>query len=238
MRRALLLAAAVAVLAGGVAIALRRGGPQPALVVTPSPIDFGEVPWLETRTRKIEVRNVSDHEVLLRDLRFDCSCFTPSRPADATRLGPGQATHLEVLLFTPKTSAGRFRKVFTVESNDPVAPRLDVPIVGHITDFRSVLPREVALGPVESGGEPVVRTIEVRGGHGSTVRVVEAVASDPRLETEIRPATDGSDVVVRTRKDAAKGRVSAQIRLTLEVTRPDGRTQRYPDSVWVNGEVR
>jgi hypothetical protein len=187
---------------------------------------------------KIEVRNVSNREVLLRDLKFDCSCFTATRPADATRLPPGQATRLEVRLFTPKTTPGRFRKTFTVESSDPVVPRLDVPVVGNITDFRSVTPRELEFGAVDASGPPVERTIEVRGGHGSEVAVVEASASDPRLETVLRPVSGGTDVVVHTRKDPAKGRISAQVRLTLEVARPDGRRQRYTDSVWVNGEVK
>ncbi|HVG94868.1 MAG TPA: DUF1573 domain-containing protein, partial [Planctomycetota bacterium] len=210
-----------------------------ALTVTPSPIDFGEVPWLETRAVKVVLRNDSAHEVFLRKLSYDCSCFSASQPVDATSLAPGREARLEVRLVTDsRVPPGRFRKTFTVETSDPVAPRIEVPMIGNITDFRSVTPREVTLGAVEAGGAPVTRTIEVRGGEGSTVAVVEAVTSDPRLETEIRPATDGTDVLVRTRKDAAKGRVSAQVRMTLEVSRSDGRMKRYPDSVWVNGEVR
>jgi hypothetical protein len=238
MRRTLLALVAVALVLGGAAYLFRTRAPRPALTVTPSPIDFGEVPWLETRAVKVVLRNDSDHEVFLRKLSYDCSCFSASQPVDATSLAPGREARLEVVLATPMVTPGRFRKTFTLETNDPVAPRLDIPMIGNITDFRSVTPREVTLGAVEAGGAPVTRTIEVRGGEGSTVTVVEAVTSDPRLEIEIRPATNGADVLVRTKKDAAKGRVSAQVRMTLEVSRSDGRMKRYPDSVWVNGEVR
>ena len=62
--------------------------------------------------------------------------------------------------------------------------------------------------------------------------------TDPRVTVEWKAAGAGSDVTVRTVKGAAKGKIEAQVALTLEVTAPDGSKHAYPEIVWVHGEFR
>ena len=70
-RRAV-VAALVAALGAALGSCGGHGGPQPALEVTPNPIDFGNVPWMETPTRTVVLRNRSSRDLLLKDPKFDC----------------------------------------------------------------------------------------------------------------------------------------------------------------------
>lgn len=240
-RRLVLLALLLALGAGGAALALlgsRRGGPVAALVVTPDPIDFGDVPWLDTATRVIEVRNRSERVLLLRDPKPSCSCLAVSRTFRTVRLLPGQRTDFEIVLLTTKGEPGKLHKSFTIESDDPVTPKLDVPVVGAIVDFRSVSPKEVYLGDVDAGAPPVRKTVAVRGGSGFSVRVVDAKSSDARITVATQPAEGGTDVVVALAPGAAKGPIGAQVRLSLEVKGADGEPKHYVDSVVVRGTVK
>ena len=238
MRRALLVLLVLGLLGGGAFYLWPRARTGGALEIVPNPIDFGEVPWLEVAKRTIEIRNVSNHEVLLKDPHFNCSCFSLTRPPDTLHLAPGRSTSVEVLLYTPKTTPGRFHKTFTLVSDDPVSPQLDVPVSGTIVDYRSVTPKELTFGAVDSQAEPSVKVVEVRGGHSYGVVVASGRCSDPRVTVEITPATGGSNVTLRTVRGAAKGQLDAQVSLTLEVSGPDGGKRKYPEIVWVHGEFR
>lgn len=241
-RRLLLLAAlALAAAVGGAVWWFLGRPPEPprsALVVTPDPIDFGDVPWLETATRRIEVRNRSSREVLLRDPKPNCSCFALVRTFSTVRLLPGQTTDFEVVLLTQKAQPGKLHKAFTIASDDPVAPKLDVPVVGAIVDFRSVSPKELFLGDMDPAAPPPGRTVAVRGGSGYAVTAVAAQSSDPRLAVTRTEVEGGTDVVVALQKGAAKGPIGAQVRLTLEVKGAAGEPRRYTDSVVVRGAVK
>jgi hypothetical protein len=226
--------------AGAVALAScgGRGGPEPALVVTPDPIDFGRVPWMETPTKKVVLRNRSSRDLLLKDPKFDCACFFLATPMPSVRLTPGRSVEVSIAFATTKGAPGPFKKTFTVICDDPAFPKLDVPISGTVTDFRQVSPRDLALGDVPVAGPPVEKKFEVRGGSGYVARAVEATTHDPALALALKDVPEGTDVLVRTKPGLKPGAIGAQVRLVLEVYGVDGVRHRYDDVVSVRGTVR
>lgn len=213
-------------------------GPRPALEVTPTPIDFGSVPWMEAPTKTVVLHNRSSRDLLLKEPKFDCSCFFLATPLPTVRLTPGRSIEVGIAFVTTKGAPGPFKKTFTVVCDDPAFPKLDVPVIGTVVDFRQVSPRDLALGDVPVAGPAVEKRIEVRGGSGYVARVVEATTHDRALELETKDVPEGSDVVVRTRPGLAPGAIGAQVRLLLEVRGADGVAHRYPDVVSVRGTVR
>src|SRR5205085_168352 len=146
-----------------------------------------------------------------------CSCFAFKRGLTAVNLMPGASTDLVAILASMKTDVGRFKKVFTLESDDLVAPKVTADVVGTIVDVRTVTPSSVWFGAVDVD-EPAQRTVEIRGGKGFHVTVADAKAADPRLEVETKTMDGDVDLVVRTKKGAAKGVLQSRVDMTLDVT--------------------
>ena len=197
----------------------------------------GPVPWLEAPTKKIELTNLSRHDIFLRNPHFTCSCFaflTQVPPA----VHPGQTVDFVVRMWTRMGEPGRFHKKLIIETDDAKLGTLEIPMIGSITDFRTVTPNQLVLGKIEPGDEPVEKTIEVRGGAGFVVHVAEAKVADARLVTEVKPVEGGADVIVRTVAKPEKGWISAQVLLGVDVGAAGGPTRRYTETVRVSGEVR
>jgi hypothetical protein len=236
---------------GGTGCWTSDAGPRAAIVVDPNPIDWGAVPWLETPKRTIVLTNRSNHQVMLRDPVPSCSCIGIVRGLGTFQLAPGRSTDFEMVLLSTKTEPRRFHKTLTIESDDPIVPKLDVPVIGSVTDFRQVSPRELNFGDVDTaanavggvgGVGKVEKTVEIRGSPGWHVSVVDVQSPDPRVEVENKPLADGADLVVKIKKGldaAAKGPFDAQVRMTLEVKGDDGAApRRYPESFWVRATLK
>lgn len=236
-RRAALVALA-ALVAAGLGACGGRGGPEAALEVDPNPIDFGNVPWMEVPTRTVVLRNRSSRNLLLKDPKFDCSCFFLAKPLPTVQLGPGRSVEVAIAFATTKGTPGPFKKTFTVICDDPAFPKVDVPVSGTVTDFRQVSPRDLSLGDVPVAGPSVEKKIEVRGGSGYVARAVDATTHDPALELVRADVPAGTDVTVRTKPGLKPGAIGAQVRLTLEVYGADGVRHRYDEVVSVRGTVR
>lgn len=216
----------------------QASGPTPALDVAPNPIDFGQVAWMEAPSKTVVLHNRSARDLLLKDPKFDCSCFFLAKPLPSVRLTPGRSVEVTIAFATTKGTPGPFKKTFTVVCDDPAFPKIDVPVIGTVVDFRQVSPRDVALGDVPAAGPAVERRIEVRGGSGYGAKVVEATTHDPALELVTKDVPDGSDVVVRSKTGLKPGAIGAQVRLTVEVRGADGAARRYAEVVSVRGTVR
>jgi uncharacterized protein DUF1573 len=235
--------AAVALAALAVAQGCKKeNGSESALVVTPDPIEFGEVRWGDTAERQIRIRNRSSHPVTLKDPELDCPCFTLARPPDVSRLEPGQSISLTVVLRSALAKGGLTKKTLVVTSDDPVKPRVDVPVLATVLLVRTIEPQSADFGLVDALGDPVERTIRVRGHRDFHVRVARATLSptDRPVDVEVRPAADGgdgNDLVLKSRK-GAKGLLSGQLSLDMEVTDGKGEKRTYREEVRVQGEAR
>jgi hypothetical protein len=234
-------------LAAGTALLLASGCKKEdasagALVVTPDPIDFGEVRWGDTGERKVQIRNRSSRTVTLKDPELDCPCFTIARPPDLSRIDPGQTITLTIVLRSTLTKGGLTKKTLVVRSDDPIKPKVDVPVLATVLLVRTIEPQSVDFGLVAATGDTVEKTVAVRGHRDFQVRVVRAVLSpaDRPVEVEIRPAAggaQGNDLVLRTRKDG-KGLLSGQLSIDLEITDAKGEKRTVREMIWVQGEAR
>jgi len=246
-RLALLALGALGVAAGAYAVATRpTDAPKTGVFVEPDPIDFGDVPWRDAPTRTIRLTNRTSRDVLLRDPRLTCSCFTIVKQVPPA-VHPGTTIEFVVQLWSSKGTPGRFRKQLLLETDDPSVGTLDIPVVGAITDFRSVTPTQLVLGAIAPDDDPVRKVVEVRSGSGYAVRVATAKSSDARLALEVKPVEGGADVIVTTVERPAKGWISTQLRIELDVgaIEPGARgvsaqagTRRYTETVRVSGEVK
>jgi hypothetical protein len=213
-----------------------------ALEVTPDPIDFGEVRWGDVAEREIRIRNRSARAVTLKDPELDCPCFTIARPPDTSRLDPGRSITLTVVLRSALAKGGLTSKTLALRSDDPVRPKVDVPVLARVRPVRTIEPQTVDFGLVDAGGDATERIVRVRGQRGFRVRVARAALSpqDRPLDVEVRPAGDGgqgNDLVLRARK-GGKGLLSGQVSLDLVVTDDAGVERTYQEAVWVQGEAR
>lgn len=241
MRRPLLalgLVGAVAAGAGG--FLYWNGRPRPStasLVVEPDPVVFGDVPWRDSPIVPVTISNRSDHEVLIRSVKFTCSCFavlTPAPPA----LRPGASVTLNVQLFSKLGTPGRFHKLLIIQTDDPANATVETPVLGTISDYRDVRPAAVNFGALAPDADPASETIEVRGGSGYLVSVAAATASDTRLAVEVKAVENGANVVVRTVARPSRGVLSAQVKLELDVGVAGGARRRYTEHVRISGEFR
>ncbi len=246
MRRRTLVGGLVTVVAAaGLAALLSTcghvGEPPSALEVIPDPIDFGEVRWGDNVERPVKIRNRSTHSVTLKDPAFDCTCFALTIPPAVLRLEGGQEVTVKIVLRSQLAKEGPMRKTFTVRSDDPIQPKLDVPLLGTVRPFSTIDPQRLDYGDVDPLGEPVEKVVKVRSAFGFHVKVLSGQASVKTLAVEVREPADGqegSDVVVKTAK-GAKGSLEAQVLLTLEVRSDRGGTPTtVTDSVWTHGELR
>ncbi len=239
--------AAAALLAiGGVTgfLVLRAPEAAPgALAIEPDPVDFGDVPWLTSPRLSVRIVNRSDHPVMLRNPHFTCSCFGILTPLP-TSLRPGASGTFEIQMWSTKGTPGRFHKELSIDTDDPTMPTLKTPVIGTITDYRTVSPAQVVLGSLEPDSDPLEKKVEVRGGSGYDVSVAGATVSDKRISAEVRSVKGGADVIVRTVAKPAKGVFSAQIQLSVDV-QPSGEAgasggtkHRYTENVRVSGEIK
>jgi hypothetical protein len=216
-----------------------------ALVVTPDPIDFGEVRWGDTPEVTFRIRNRSSRTVTLKDPEIDCACYTIPRPPDLSRIDPGQTVTLTMVLRSTLHKGGLTRKTLVVRSDDPIRPKVDVPVLSTVHLVRTIEPQTVDFGLVAASGDAVEKSVKVRGHRNFRVRVLRASLSPAGrpVDVEVRPADDGaeggggSDVVLRTRK-GQMGLLSGQVSLDLEVTDAQGEKRTYREAIWVQGEAR
>jgi hypothetical protein len=222
--------------------------PKSGLFVEPDPMDFGDVPWLDSPTKRIRLTNRTDHAVMVRNPHFTCSCFALLTQVPPS-IHPGTSVELTVQMWSRMGTPGRFHKELTFETDDPTVGTLAVPVVGTIVDFRSVTPTQVVLGAIRPDDDPVRKVVEVRGGSGYAVHVASAKTSDARLSIEVKPVEGGADVIVTTAAKPSKGWISAQMKLELDVgpspgvaagggAAAGGGTHRYVETVSVSGEVK
>lgn len=241
MKRLAILAALVLAAAGAYAVASRgRGGGGPDLAVVPDPLDFGVHRWGEQVRLSFRIVNRSDHAVTIRDPTIDCPCFVLLTRLSKLKFSPGEEAAVSFDMDTTKKPPGPFHKTLTIQMTEPTPGQVDVAVIGTVIDYRKIEPRQVVFDAVAADGPPAERKVEVRGGDGSDVRVTKAVAGDAaRITVEVKPATNGADLLVRTVRGAPKGRIQSQVLVDLEVRQTaGGEAHAYSETIWVTGDVK
>jgi hypothetical protein len=211
-----------------------------ALVVDPDPLVFPTARWGDRITRSFTLTNRSNRSVLVKDPAFSCACFRVDRPSPFAVFQPGQSWKFDVVMETAQSgSPGLVRKEMTIVSDDPVMPKLVVPVVGRLTAYRTIEPQSVSVGNVDPAADSPEKRVAVRAGQGFTVAVVKAESDDVRrVATDVRPVEGGADVFVRSVRGAPPGPIGVQVRLTLRIQEKDGEPETVNETVWVAGRVK
>jgi hypothetical protein len=237
MRTSVAAALAVVVLSAGAAsvalvgCAKEPGGP---IEVRPDPVDFGEVVFPEQTTRTAVVRNRSARRLLLGPPTFNCTCFAFLDPPPTT-LDPGEEATVRIVMDSTKTDPRRFQKTLTFSTDDPAHPKVGVPVVGEVVEYRRWSALRIELAPTAGGS---AAKASVRPGEGFRLLPKQAVSSDHRIAVSLVPSEGGVDLVVAPVPEASKGPVRAQVRVDLVVEGRGRPARTFTDSIWVTGEVQ
>lgn len=175
---------------------------EPKIHVETRKIDLGRVRQGETVEATFNIENRGDENVVIESVRTSCSC-TVSREltADERRIAPGKSLELGVS-FDSRGRKGKQNRDITVNTNDPIEPRLKLFLEADVVPLLEVLvdgepSREWRVGNVRAGMQ-IGGKIEIFPTEPETTLLVE------RLEL-LHPALihEHSPVVRDTRKGVA-----------------------------------
>jgi hypothetical protein len=166
--------------------------------IMPPEIDFGRLEQNVARTASLIVRNEGDMELKIMNVESSCGC-TAAKPGQDT-LAPGESTTIEVT-FNSKEFQGPQHKTITVQTNDPLRPMIEIPV---LADVHAPLAIEPIDKSVSFGKVPL--------GQGAEQTVEFSTPDLPVLNVELIKTRDDLFVVEITQGAAANTR-RATIRL-------------------------
>lgn len=159
----------------------------PRVLVEPEEraIDFGELPRTMSRKTTVQIANVGGQtlnltNVAVRDVSGNLKVTLPNGMSTATLL-PLQRLAVEIQL--DGTNAGVVDGALVVQSNDPMRPSLEVPIIGTITEPRlQASPGSLSWGTLPMGWA-VSKPVELRNvGYGTlTIKALTFVGGTSTL---------------------------------------------------------
>lgn len=108
--------------------------PAAGIAVRPAEYDFGEIAADEIAVATLQVLNTGRVPLHIADVRTSCGCTQASLAQDT--LAPGEETVLSIR-FDPQAHPGLYgplMRLIYLQSNDPVAPELEVPVHATILE--------------------------------------------------------------------------------------------------------
>ena len=134
----------------------------PKIEVSPTSLDFAEIAVKTTAERKLTIKNVGDANLLVGNVAIEGGASSPfdlcGTVWTASPLPPGESTNLTVC-FSPKT-AGSFNDQVLINSNDPTAPTVTIPVQGNATKKKSTISC-TAMGRPTGQGVEIILTVEI-----------------------------------------------------------------------------
>lgn len=124
MKRLILLAVAVVVVAGAISAKKAKADGTPQIVFTETIWDFGTIKNDRPATHDFEFINDGDGNLVLLDATAECGCTRPEIPEKP--IAPGKKGKVKVS-FNPIGRPGSFEKTVTVKTNgSPKKVRLKI----------------------------------------------------------------------------------------------------------------
>lgn len=209
------LAAFVGALAAFVGALAGCGGGAEHLVAEPARLVYGRVLRGDASRQLLRLRNDGEREVFVTSVLSNCSCVQVA-PFHGV-LQPGEEQEIAVAVLATEafpTDKLQGKKVDVV-SNDPLVPRIEVPIEAEFVRGCTIVPAELRLGPLGEPRSREAKVLQVRAGPGIRIRVAGARASPVEaFEVSTREVEGGADLTVRLKADAG---VTAPLSAALEV---------------------
>jgi len=161
----------------GVAATLTGTGRAPRIEVDPRQVDLGVVEPGSTTTTTVTVRNVGVGDLNISTVALDDALgFASVTSPVPGPLAPGDDAEVSIA-FSPTTPEASFSANLVVESNDPLQPRLLVPVVGQVPGAMvRVFPAVMQFGLLDEGDvrqqDALVRSVGDRDVSVTAVRIV------------------------------------------------------------------
>ncbi len=125
----------------------------PKIEVSPTSLDFGEVPVGTTAERELTIKNVGDAELWIGAVTIKGGANSPfdlcGKIWSAYPLPSGKSVTVTVC-FSPKTG-GLFKDELTISSNDQTKPTVTIPVQGKAAKKKSTISC-TAMGRPKPGG--------------------------------------------------------------------------------------
>jgi hypothetical protein len=160
-------------------VPLTGTGLAPLIEVTPPSLNFGNVVTGESAVLKLIVRNIGNAPLNIASIASNDPQFSISLPATMFALPGGSSINVSVR-FAP-ASAGAKTGALSVNSNDPIRPRVDVPMTGTgLAPVIDVSPPTLGFGDVKlAQAKDLVLTIRNTG--TATLKVSSVTSSNPQF---------------------------------------------------------
>ena len=154
-----------------------RVTPQPVISVTPQSLNFGNVVTGESAVFRLTVRNTGNAPLNISSIGSSDPQFSISLPTAAFTLPAGGSINVNAR-FAP-ASAGAKTGTLSINSNDPIRPRLEVPITGTgLAPAIEVSPASLSFGQVRLAQTKDL-AVTIRNTGGATLKVSAITSSNP-----------------------------------------------------------
>ncbi len=153
---------------------------RPAIWVDPPRIDFGRVKPLAELDAVFTVGNAGSQVLKLNPPTATCGCQKPA--IDRLVLWPGERATLRVHQQV-RQAVGNVRQMVLLNSNDPIAAEVAIPMDLVVTKGLIVRPEPVYLGQIPAG-ESATRSVEVVSDDGVPFKITHCGAGAGNLEVD------------------------------------------------------
>ena len=200
------------------------GGDKPLIEVSPATFDFGRVLKGQMPEHEFTLTNNSSRVVTFK-AQPNCSCFAVAQ--GLSPLDPGQSRAFSVLFDTTALPAQKVRgKWIRIHTDHPKLSELLIPLEGEIYRVYEMQPPAFDLGRIDGrpkNYEP--RIVTLRTLEGYEVEMKGFFAVPPVFDIKALPQEGGGinlAVTLQKQTERPNGVFTAQIRLDLRLTAPDG----------------
>lgn len=122
----------------------------PRVKVDQTTYDFGTMQQGTKKAHRFVLKNTGAAPLTFRVGHTTCKCTAAVVSNDAVPAGGAGEVTVE---WTARSDSGPFRQTATIETNDPLNSKVDLTILGEVTDAKNVEPRELAFDAITSGEE-------------------------------------------------------------------------------------
>jgi hypothetical protein len=217
---------------GAPPVAAEPPAPAPRIVCDGPQYDFGERDESESVKHDFVIRNAGTSPLVIAAVHASCGCTATSLSTNT--VPPGGETKIQAVL-SLRGRRGMQTKTITVESNDPVTPRLTLLLKGVSATELGIEPSYLSFGPVPAKSETYrdVRLVSRRPG----VAVTNVTSDTPFFAARPKGTNGwGAAFTVHTVPPLETGDIRGN--LTVFTDHPSNAPMRLPLIAVVEGEVR
>lgn len=135
------------------------GGPEPKVVVDHEQYNFGTMDVDAEAKHDFTFTNRGQAPLVLSAGDTSCGCTLSEIEGGRMEIAPGESNVVTVK-WTANKGEGPFTQTATIETNDPIRPRMILTVSGRITRVVRPVPSELVLGQV-SAGRPVTGQVRL-----------------------------------------------------------------------------